>query len=265
MSLLSLLMLDGMGTTGNGTIVLYRPDGQFFTAQTIGFDLDITLPGDGNYLLVVEGSNTSSNVNYSFRLNEPEFTTTSLILGTTVNSNIGTPGEEDFYVFEGTAGQRLYFDGITGNFSVQFLSPSGQSLFFNNTDNDQAPFSLIESGTYRLRIDGSGATTGNYDFRLFDTATAPTLNFGVTNEGTLNPGTTSQLFKFQGSANQTISLENLGSQSSGAYLLYGPGNQLLISRSLTQNFELTLPGEGQYTLILDGSSNNPVNYRFRIV
>lgn len=262
------LFLDGSGTTGSGTIVLYRPDGQAFTSQTIGFDREFILPGDGTYLLAVEGSNPSNNVSYSFQLNTPTFTTTALTLGETISSNIGEAGEEDFYTFEGIAGQRLYFDGILGNFNItaQLFSPSGQSLFSSGTNDDRAPFSLLESGTYRLRIDGNGATTGDYRFRLVDTATVPTLNFGATNEGSLNPGTTSQLFKFQGSANQTISLTDLGSQAfGGSYLLYGPGNQLIISRSFTQNFEVTLPGEGLYTLILDSSSNNAVNYRFRVV
>ncbi|MDJ0660865.1 MAG: Ig-like domain-containing protein [Crocosphaera sp.] len=259
------LFFDGLSDNFNGSFFLYGPANQLITSSNTRSDREFTLPGNGTYTVAIRGSDTEP-VDYSFRLNTPGFTVIPLTLGNTVNGSITDTGGQTTYTFTGQAGQQLYFDGMSSNsgFTAQLFSPSGERLFSRNTNDDQQPFTLIESGAYELVIDGSGATVGDYSFRLFNTATVPVLNFGATNTGTLSPGNSSRVFRFQGTTNQTISLTDLGSQSGGTYRLYGPGNQLIISRNFRSNFEITLPGEGLYTLILDGSSSNLVDYRFRV-
>ena len=262
------LVLDGQGSTGGGSIVIYAENNGSVTSRTIGFDREFSLPFNATYLLAVQGSNANDTVDFSFQLNSVELTTTPLTLGETISGNIDQPGNEDFYEFEGTVGQQLYFDGISGITSIdaQLLSPSGQSPFFRNVNDDFGSFTLIEDGTYRLRIDGSGTAIGDYSFRLVDTATAPKLNFGTILEGTLDPGTGSQVFTFLGNVNQSISLEDLGSNAfGGAFRLFGPGNQFIASSNFGFNFEVLLPGNGLFTLILDGARTLPVDYRFRVV
>ena len=100
---------------------------------------------------------------------------------------------------------------------------------------------------------------------LSDFSYAPTLNFNRDIEGTLEPNTTSVL-RFEGVANQTVTLEDLGSDSfTGQFRLIGPGNQLITSSNFGFGFGATLPGDGTYFLLLDSSSNSLVNYRFRVI
>ena len=68
---------------------------------------------------------------------------TSLTLGETITGSIVATGENEVYTFEGTAGQRLYFDGILAesNIDARLVSPSGEELFrFQNTNSDRSIF-----------------------------------------------------------------------------------------------------------------------------
>jgi hypothetical protein len=62
------------------------------------------------------------------------------------------------------------FDAI----SARLVSPSGLSVNINgNADSDVGPFTLAEGGVYNLVLNGNGATTGDYRFRLIDVDQPP--------------------------------------------------------------------------------------------
>ncbi|MDJ0658213.1 MAG: Ig-like domain-containing protein [Crocosphaera sp.] len=235
---------------------------------------DFTLPGDGNYVVVVSGSSFNNTpINYDFSIEEPTIIPASLTLGNTVNGTIANAGERIAYNFEGIVGQRLIYDGISGNSNINasLISPSGNELdlfgtFFNTDVNlDRNPITLIENGTYTLVVDGEGSTTGDFSFRLSNGNSAPTLNFNTTLQGTLDPNTI-RVLRFNGVANQTVTLQDLGSDSfTGEFRLIGPGNQLITSSNFGSNFEATLPGNGTYFLLLDSVSNSLANYRFQVI
>ena len=194
---------------------------------------------------------------------------TSLTLGETITASIVEPGEDEVYTFEGTAGQRLYFDGLRGDFRIdaRLISPSGVTVFsFNNVTSDRVPLSLLETGEYQLIVDGSGTDiTGDYSFRLLDLASATNLNFDTPINGTLEPGTETDLFQFEATAGQRLLFDDLGSEIGGFYTIYGPGNQFITSRTIGFDGEINIPSSGTYTLVLQGSSNNEVvNYSFQI-
>ncbi|NEO47936.1 MAG: hypothetical protein F6K55_28985, partial [Moorea sp. SIO4A3] len=260
------IFIDDLGSQSGGSYILYGPGNQFVDSRSLGFNDEITLPGDGEYILAIQGFSSEQTLNYSFQVVTPDNTTEPLTLGETISSTITEPGEQDTFTFSGTPGQRLYFDGLSGNFNIDIrvISPSGQQLLFDDTDDNSQPFSLQETGTYQLIVDGNGDTTGDYSFRLLDLASVTDLTFDTTIEGTLEPGTETDLFKFIGTANQTLSFEDLGSQSGGSVIIYGPGNQFITSRSLRFDFDVTLPGDGTYILVLEGFSDNTINYRFRV-
>ncbi len=262
------LFLDDKGTQSRGSFVVYGPGNQQVTSQSLGFDREITLPGNGTYILAVQGSSNEETLSYSFSLITSEITTTELTLSETVSSNISKSGEEDIYTFTGTAGQRLYYDGISGQSGIntRLISPSGERVLSSrNSASNRQPFTLVETGTYQLIVDGSNGTTGDYSFQLLDTASATDLTLDSTISGSLEPGTKSDIYKFTAEAGQQLSFENKGTATGGFYRLYSGANQLITSRSLRSNFDLTLPGDGVYFLVLEGSSNDTVNYRFQIV
>ncbi|WP_107666422.1 Ig-like domain-containing protein [Cyanothece sp. BG0011] len=247
---------------------VYSPGNQFVGSSS----RDFTLPGDGSYLVVVAGSSFDNTpINYDFSVEEPTIIPIPLTLGNTVNGTIANAGERIAYTFEGTVGQRLIYDGISGNSNINasLISPSGNEVdffgtFFNTDVNfDRNPITLIENGTYTLIVDGEGSTTGDFSFRLSNGNSAPTLNFNTTLQGTLEPNTI-RVLRFNGVANQTISLENLGSDSRVGFRLIGPGNQLITSAGSGFDLEATLPGDGTYFLLFDSFSGE-ANYRFRVV
>ncbi len=69
----------------------------------------------------------------------------------------------------------------------------------------------------------------------------------------------------EGSLSYFVQDFSRGSEFGGNFRLFGPGNQTIITRGFRSNFEVTLPGEGIYTLVLDNSRANSVNYSFRVV
>ncbi|NEO00339.1 MAG: hypothetical protein F6K50_34260, partial [Moorea sp. SIO3I7] len=138
-------------------VILYGPGNQFITSVSLSGNREITLPGDGEYILAIEGFSGEQTLNYSFQVVTPETITTPFTLGETISSTISEPGEQDTFTFSGTPGQRLYFDGLSGNFNIDIrvISPSGQQVLFDDTDDNSQPFSLQETGTYQLIVDHS--------------------------------------------------------------------------------------------------------------
>jgi hypothetical protein len=130
------------------------------------------LPGPGLYQLVVTADPGSLPVSYAFEVAPGPASTHVLILGNIYSSSLTVPGQQDTYTFAGTAGQRLILDNLGDrSFPIgpALISPSG--LFLGDAG---GPFTLSESGTYRLVV--SGNLTGPYAFRLSDEGSQPVLN-----------------------------------------------------------------------------------------
>ncbi len=261
--------LDGQGDTFAGTYTIYDPSNSFVTSQSFGFDLEFTAPTDGTYLFVVRGSGNEA-VNYSFNLITPEIIVQDLTLGETIIGNISEPGKEDLYTFTGNAGQRIYFDGISGNSNVDanLVSPSGVNLFsFQNVNRDLAPLSLIETGTYQLVITNSSSNNEGYSFRLLD-ATEEELALDTLTEGTLDPGTTTDLFSFTATEGQKffLDVDGQGDAFAGTYTIYDPANEVIFpTRFRFLDLEFTAPANGTYLLALQGAGNEEVNYSFNLI
>ncbi|HXG09846.1 MAG TPA: cohesin domain-containing protein [Gemmataceae bacterium] len=251
---------------------LFGPGNQLVAGATfLQNDFEATLPGDGTYVLALQGLNPSAPVNYSFRIVTPDITTAALTLGSTVNGTISEPGEIDIYTFTGTPGQRLYFDSLLGavSASTELVSPGGATVASFGPGMDTGPVTLTEAGTYRLVIDGFGDSTGSYSFRLLDVAVQPTATLDTTLNGTLDPGVEADLYRIGGTAGQRLFFDNLTTVSgSGTWQLFGPANQFIAGGALglQSDFEATLPTDGTYVLALQGlNPSAPVNYSFRIV
>jgi len=225
-------------------------------------NFEVTLPADGTYVLALEGTVSSGTINYSFEVLSPERTSTELTLGETVAGTISEPGEVDEFTFTGVLGQRVYFDslGIDSDVDARLFSPGGVNISLYD---ELGPLTLTEAGTYRLVMNGGFGDTGDYSFRLLDVASAPSLTVGTTVTDTLDPGMETDIYQFAGRAGQGLSFEELLNPSGGRWLLYDPRNQSLRSRRLSSDFEVTLPIDGTYLLVLDGSSTGgTIDYSF---
>ena len=195
------------------------------------------LPSTGTYLLAIAGQNAANaSVSYSFEVFDNVNPTSTLTLGTGVSGTIANPGDSHSYTFTGSAGQRLYYDGLaSANYYlfVNLTDPYGNTLINQtSSSSDQGPLTLSYSGTYTLTVYSysNQRATGAYAFTLDDASAAKSIALtpgsGTTESGTLATGLTTDLYKFSGTAGQSVFFQGqLDSPASGAIAyLYGPTN-----------------------------------------
>ncbi len=158
-------------------VTLYKPDGTYLTATTIGtaggsLDLTAALPTTGTYTLAVNPSGAYTG-NMTITLSS-EVTGSVTINATATAVSIGRTGQNARSTFAGTASQQVTVK-ITGNTlgstTVNLYTPSGG--YQTGTTNSAASFNL---STVTL------ATTGTYTITMNPTTTATGgLNLQVTN------------------------------------------------------------------------------------
>ena len=97
-------------------------------------------------------SNTS--VSYSFEVFDNVDPTSALTLGADVTGTLTNPGDEASYTFTGTAGQNLFFDGLSASSGIdaELLDPSGGEVFNVAASPTTGPYTLSEPGTYTLTV-----------------------------------------------------------------------------------------------------------------
>ncbi|MEY4941650.1 MAG: hypothetical protein RIQ93_3385, partial [Verrucomicrobiota bacterium] len=163
------LYFDGLGANAGASWVLYGPSNEGLGSSGIGGDFEVTLPQSGVYLMGVVG-NSASPVPYSVQVNAGKTTVNNLSLDAATTGTLTGPGDQVIFRFNATAGQRLFYDALDGDFdaiSVRLLNPFGTVVHLNqNADSDGGPFTLPDSGQFSLVIDPNGATTGDFAFRL---------------------------------------------------------------------------------------------------
>ena len=150
----------------------------------------LALPA-GTYTLLVDGYfNDSGSGSYTFNLVSVTDGLQALTLGSVVSGAIAMPGQQQQYTFTLPAAARLYFDSLTNNSSLGWSLAGPTNNVVNNrsfTASDAQtvgnPVLPLAAGNYTLTVTGSGHTTGAYQFRLFDLATAAPLTLGTRSAG----------------------------------------------------------------------------------
>jgi hypothetical protein len=269
------LYFDELNKEGNLDWVVYNASNQVVASNDNFDDMEVDLLADGQYILALRGKSAfSSTVDYSFTIVTPDIITKPLTLGSNdnahiINDAISEKGEQDVYTFTGSIGQRLSFDTITNGYyttTAHLESPSGITIFYRDlSSSNVGPFTLIENGTYRLRIDGNGETTDAYSFSMLDVgqATPIALDTDVSNQ--LNPGQQTQFYKFGGTAGQRLYLDSLMDVPNTYWDLVDSGDRIVTSSSISNDLEVTLNSTGTYTLAIYGFNDSPVDYQFRVI
>ncbi|MCC6232722.1 MAG: hypothetical protein IT580_08765 [Verrucomicrobiales bacterium] len=172
-----------------------------------------TLDVPGTYSVTIQGIAEGTGA-YSFNvvpLNSQSF---ALTLGQTVARDvpapgagvIETPGATDTYTLTVTAGQKAYFDALSGDpcdpkLRWKCVGPTGRVLFdqaFAGTsgcgNGDPALHTFAESGTYSIILSGERDALGEYTFRVGPPPNGPDLVAGPLQVPVLAvPGTTVSL------------------------------------------------------------------------
>ncbi|MEM8859878.1 MAG: hypothetical protein AAGD96_16240 [Chloroflexota bacterium] len=163
---------------------LESPSGSVFKQSMFSGSVDVpNLTESGTYSLTVgldeEWGETGT---YSFVVwDVPAADTFAINVGDTVSNgnpgagagNIETPGTNDIYTFNATAGQDLQFNMIERNGLTQLdwqLTAPDESVIFKKSlfSGDQGPFEMPQTGTYTLTVglDEEWGETGTYSFSV---------------------------------------------------------------------------------------------------
>ncbi|MCT7981582.1 putative Ig domain-containing protein, partial [Laspinema olomoucense] len=236
-------------------------------------DIELELPNTGTYTLVVGGNTNDEDAeSYQFQLVTPPLETTSIELGETVSTLIGIPGERDTYTFNGTTGQRLFFDSLVGNSQIttQLYSPSGTLISMNNSwgyssTDSSSPFSLTETGEYRLVIDGNIDAIGDYGFRLVDVDAVSTLTIGEAIENATLSGKKIDFYRFEAAEGQALYFDLESRWQNANWVLFGPDSKQVQGLSSYNDFEVTTEIEGTYLLAVSGNSDAEIDYSFNAI
>src|SRR5262249_13730309 len=124
------------------------------------------------------------------------------------------------------------------------------------------------AGNYTLTVDASADHSGTYSFRLLDLVAAEAITQGTPLSGTLDPGSETDLYRFDATAGDQYYFDGRSviSGSVGARLLDPFGRQVW-QTSLPGDAETTELGlSGTYTLLIEGAVSNsaPTTYTFNL-
>jgi hypothetical protein len=169
-SLLNQSSIDWTLTGPTGTVVsarnLYSYENQVITLSA------------GAYTLSINANGGASIGAYSFRMLDLTTTGTSFNIGDVVSGSGATPQTTGVYQFSGTAGQSLYFNTLSnggdGYLQWQVIDPFGNTVFSARGFSPVGTETLSATGIYTVLVEGT----------YYDTTTAPTYSFQITNETT---------------------------------------------------------------------------------
>jgi hypothetical protein len=188
-----------------------------------------------------------------------------------------TPGQNGALTFGGTSGQRvsLKVNPSAPIGTVAILNPDGSTLA-STTSGIVAAFidtrTLGATGTYTVKVDPSGANTGNVTVTLYDVppdVTGPiTIGGSPVNVTITTPGQNGAL-TFNGTQGQQVTVR-ITTNTMGVdtvKLLKPDGSQLTATTSSLASFNLatqTLPVTGTYTIVIDPSQWNTGGLTVRV-
>ncbi|HEX4999488.1 MAG TPA: LEPR-XLL domain-containing protein, partial [Terriglobia bacterium] len=235
----------------------------------------LSLPA-GDYRLTVAGSNNATGA-YTFRLLDAA-SATPLTPGTPVSSSLNPATETDLYQFDGVAGERYYFDALTGlsNATWRLVDLFNNVVFSDSQNSDIDAFTLPRTGTYILAIEGrfnAGAGTANYSFNVQPVAPAidTPINLNDTVTGAISVTGETDVFTFTLATATRVHFDSQTNNNNINWTLTGPAGTFVNRRSFTgsDSFDFGSPlmtlGAGDYRLSVDANSDTTGSYAFRLL
>ncbi|HEY6816092.1 MAG TPA: CARDB domain-containing protein, partial [Croceibacterium sp.] len=191
-----------------------------------------------------------------------------------VSGALTAPGQTRSYTFTLGAPVLALFDSLTDNEGMVWTltGPNGDVVTNRRIDLSDSrdignPTLRLDPGAYTLTIDGAGDTTGFYNFRLTDLATAAVLPMATVVTGELTPSNATAAYKFAGNAGEKFIFDALAVQNEVWWRLVDPaGNDVVGSSGFSDLDGIELPSTGTYTLLVEGrvSQNSRATYSFQI-
>ncbi|HEY7599118.1 MAG TPA: CARDB domain-containing protein, partial [Candidatus Limnocylindrales bacterium] len=245
----------------------------------LGSDIDVVSLAAGSYTLLLEGRyyNTAASA-YQFTVQPVADESAALTLGQRVDGAIAHAGQTDRYSFTLTEAKRLYFDGLTDTASIFWTLTGPRGVVTGEREirfsdgweiGSGNPLLALAPGDYVVTVDGSGAATGTYAFRLLDFAEAAPFTPGTPVSGQLSPGAESDLYRFEvpeGGGRYYFDMLSVSNGDSSWRLINPYGDQVFMQGLGSDLDVTTLLTPGTYTLILEGRryQSAPNNYQFNV-
>src|SRR3990170_7535960 len=248
----------------------------------------IVIPKSGSYTLIIEGEPFAGSITADYAFNvvlqgnvslQP-FNGTSITIGENVTGSISVWGETDNFIFSRTDDSRLYFDSFTEEYNINWslTGPAGTMVserYFAHSDSWEVgnPVLNLVAGDYLLTINGRGSSTGDYQFRLLDFASAIEITPGTPVIGDLTPANESDIYQFSASAGEKFFFDVQTVDSSlwnTSWRLIDPVSNVIFQDTFNNSFSVidtqTLVRSGTYTLLIEGRvySSDSGTYTFNV-
>jgi YD repeat-containing protein len=259
----------------NAVVSIVKPDGTTLVSAGIcngstGFLDSQTLPASGIYKVKVDPQGTTTG-SVTLLMNSFADVTGTISAGTALTTTTTTPGQNALYTFSGTTGQQVSIN-LSGStyvgcnaVIVSILKPDGTTLASAGICNGSTGFldsqTLSTTGTYTVKVDPQGTTTGSVTLLMNSFADVTgTISAGTALTATTTTPGQNALYTFSGTLGQQVSINLSSSTYTGCNALtvsiLKPDNTTLASTSLCNTAtgfldSQTLPSTGTYTVKVD--------------
>ncbi len=267
-------------TNANADFTLIGPTGtefsrtQFYYADWYGQKFADCPPG--NYTLTIDADQATTTP-YSFRL--LDFASAAPVtVGAEVNGTNTPANATMLFAFNGTAGDRLFFDGRGATGFQQaprgwLYAPSGNQVISDYLTSADGPFTLPETGRYvwyvTTRLDDTAAS-GACRFAFLPVSDGTnSLALGTTVNGAIASPGQRQLYMFTLATPKRLQYDTL-TANDDLWSLFGPTGTVVNQTSgyYSDYYNgtpwLDLPAGG-YTLALDLNGNATNSFSFRLL
>ena len=141
--------------------------------------------GDYTFTVATSGGETGT---FSFDLIDAA-QAEALTLGTPISDTLAPGSETKIYSFDATAGDRFYFDMVSGNFRqhLRLIDPYGREVFETDARNDVDTITIADTGTYYLLMEGQINSTEDavFSFNVYaNPISAPVILAGIEGQPT---------------------------------------------------------------------------------
>ena len=253
-------------------IVNSRP---FYDSDSLERDAALNLPA-GDYVIMVDATGDET-LSYAFRLVDTS-SAVSFTPGVLVTNSLAPGISTTLYRFNAAAGDRFYFDGrprsgFTHDPYVRLYGPLGDVLLTLAVTSDEDVFTVAQTGTYLLSVEGRFADTsamGNFSFLLQPVLDGTnTFAIGQTVNGAITHAGQRQFHYFSLASAARLFFDSLVN-SSFTWTLAGPSIEIFTPRpfhgsdGLDGDARLNLPA-GDFVITVDTSGTNTGSYAFRLL
>jgi hypothetical protein len=269
-------------TYGSAKVSILKPDmtqlaPPLFVPNTLGdFQEPVKLPSTGTYRVKVDPLDASTGSLDVKIYSVPNDFTGSLSSGVAKTVTISTPGQNAVLTYAGTSGQRVAVMGTNGALGdsdccaakLSILRPDGTTLkslpSFGNAGFFLDTFTLNLNGTYKVKVDPTDETVGQFDLTLYIVPADAAVTSGALTSGgtsasvtTTAPGQSARV-SFSGTANGRFAwkLVSFGPDYCPVKVsVLKPDGSTLTSNQCASDGDFfdtkTLPTTGTYKIVID--------------